>query len=50
MKERIELNRKKTKIKRFRKRGDKSNKMNWRWKDKVIDGVKELVKYLRYMF
>lgn len=29
----LELNRKRTKIMRFRKREGKSNKMDWRWKD-----------------
>ncbi|XP_032685325.1 uncharacterized protein LOC116850785 [Odontomachus brunneus] len=44
----LELNVNKTRIMRFRKGGGRKRKMNWRWKEKVIEEVKEF-SYLGYV-
>lgn len=45
---RLVLNDNKTKIKRFRKEGGRLRKVDWRWKDKVIEEVNEF-RYLGYV-
>lgn len=45
---RLELNMEKTKIMRCRKGGGRKKKIEWRWKGKKIEEVKEF-KYLGYM-
>jgi len=45
----LELNVEKTKIIRFRKGGGRRKKMDWRWKGKRIEEVRE-IKYLGYTF
>lgn len=47
-KKKLEVNVSKTKIMRFRKGGKSISKREWRWKEKVIEEVKEF-KYLGYM-
>lgn len=42
---RLEVNVEKTKILIFKKEGGKRKKISWRWKNKVIEEVKEM-KYL----
>lgn len=42
---RLVLNENKTKIMRFRKGGGRMRKVDWRWKDKVIEEINEF-KYL----
>lgn len=43
----LELNPEKTKIMRFRKRGGRMRKMDWKWRGRVIEVVREF-KYLGY--
>lgn len=43
---RLVLNENKTKIMRFRKEGGRMRKVDWRWKDKVIEEIKYEFKYL----
>lgn len=45
---RMELNAHKIKIGRFRKGGGRESKIEWRWKGKRIEEVKEF-NYLRYV-
>lgn len=45
---RIELNAEKTKIIRFKKGGDRESRVEWRWKGKRIEEVKEF-NYLEYV-
>ncbi|XP_043263108.1 uncharacterized protein LOC122403575 [Colletes gigas] len=46
---RLEVNVEKTKVVRFRKGGGRERKVEWRWKGKRIEEVKEF-KYLGYVF
>ncbi|XP_043264091.1 uncharacterized protein LOC122404226 [Colletes gigas] len=48
-KKRLEINVGKTKVVRFRKGGGRERKMEWRWKGKRIEEVKEF-RYLGYVF
>lgn len=47
-KKKLDLNVDKTKIMRFRKRGGRMEKSNWKWKGNTIEEVKEF-KYLGYI-
>lgn len=46
--ESLELNTSKTKVIRFKRKGRRLNKKDWRWKGKAIEEVKEY-KYLGYI-